>query len=86
MFTNSYTKPSSIILCGIKYRIMSVTWNTPRKFKTISPTFNIGPECLEISNANLSLYALLDSGFKEKSKDSKLVAIFYDWKIISFTC
>lgn len=43
----------------------------------------LAPECLEISDSNLSPYAkkaLIDSGCKEKYRDSKLVATFYDRK------
>ena len=43
----------------------------------------LAPECLEISDENLSPYArqaLVDSGCKEKYKDYKLVTSFYDRK------
>lgn len=41
----------------------------------------LAPECLQITDANLSPYAkraLVDSGCKESYKDAKLVATFYD--------
>ena len=64
-----------IIECDLKY---------PEEIHNNSHNcLTLAPECLEISDANLSPYAkkaLLDSGCKEKYKDSKLVASFHDRK------
>ena len=64
-----------IIECDLKY---------PKKIQNnFHNCLTLAPECLEISDENLSPYAkkaLVDSGCKEKYKDSKLVATFYDRK------
>ena len=62
-----------IIECDLEYpqEIHNSTHNS----------LTLAPECLEISDLNLSPYAkkaLIDSGCKEKYKDAKLVATFYD--------
>lgn len=70
-----------IIECDLKY---------PKKIHNNSHNcLTLAPECLEISDANLSPYAkkaLVDSGCKEKYKDAKLVATFYDRKNYVIHC
>lgn len=62
-----------MVECDLKY---------PKKIhNNLHNCLTLAPECLEISDLNLSPYAkkaLLDSGCKEKYRDSKLVATFYD--------
>ena len=64
-----------IIECDLKY--------PPHIHNNLHNCLTLAPECLEISDLNLSPYAkkaLVDSGCKEKYKDAKLVATFYDRK------
>ena len=61
-----------IIECDLEY---------PKNIHNTHNALTLAPECLEITDQNLSPYAkqaLIDSGCKEKYKDAKLVATFYD--------
>lgn len=62
-----------ILECDLKY---------PREIHNNAHNcLTLAPECLEITDSNLSPYAkeaLIASGCKEKYKDAKLVATFFD--------
>lgn len=61
-----------IIECDLHY---------PKKLHKLHNNLTLAPECLEINTENLSPYAreaLIQSGCKEKYKDSKLVTTFLD--------